>query len=150
MALPVTLLLGQLSLWYQARPLKVGEEAVLTMALGGDDGDALPEVRLRPADAVEVPVGPVRIRSRREVCWTLRGRAPGVHRLVFDVGGLPVAKQAAVGDGFLRVRHASATAVKSAGKRPGAGRAGRRSRDTARRRPGKRNATDSAGATASV
>src|SRR5262249_9768491 len=33
MALPVTLLLGQLSLWSQARPLRVDEKAVVTLAL---------------------------------------------------------------------------------------------------------------------
>jgi hypothetical protein len=36
MALPVTLILGQLSLWYQQRPLRVGEEAVVTMKLRTD------------------------------------------------------------------------------------------------------------------
>src|SRR5262249_54850919 len=35
MALPVGLLLGQLALWYQARPLRVGEETVITMKLNG-------------------------------------------------------------------------------------------------------------------
>ena len=76
MALPVTLLLGQLALWYQSRPLRVGEEAVLTLALGGDPKAPWPSVRLRPSDAVQVEVGPVRVRSQREVCWTLKGREP--------------------------------------------------------------------------
>src|SRR5262249_43974527 len=31
LALPVCLLLGQLALWYQVRPLRVGEEAVITV-----------------------------------------------------------------------------------------------------------------------
>lgn len=100
MSPPVILLLGQLSLWYQARPLRVGEEAVLTMALGGDP---MPEVRLRPTDAVDVTVGPVRIRSKREACWNIKGRTPGIHRLVFEVDGRPVEKEVAVGDGFRRV-----------------------------------------------
>ena len=38
MALPVTLLLGQLGLWYEARPLRVGEESVITLGLAGDAG----------------------------------------------------------------------------------------------------------------
>ena len=33
MTLPMVLLLGQLALWYQARPLNVGEEAVVTVKL---------------------------------------------------------------------------------------------------------------------
>ena len=42
MAVPVTLLLGQLALWYQARPLRVGEESVITLKLNGDAGSTWP------------------------------------------------------------------------------------------------------------
>jgi hypothetical protein len=103
MALPVMLLLGQLSLWYQSRPLRVGEEAIVTMQLGGTADAPWPEVQLRPAAAAEVAAGPVRVRSRREVCWRVRAREAGAHRLVFDVGGQPCDKELAVGDGFMRV-----------------------------------------------
>ncbi len=103
MALPVTLLLGQLALWYQSRPLRVGEQAVLTLALGGDAKAPWPHVRLRPSNAVQVELGPVRVRSKRELCWTLKPRAAGLHRLTFDVDGRPVDKQLAVGDGLMRV-----------------------------------------------
>ena len=36
MFVPVLLILGQVSLWYQQRPLKVGEEAVVTVKLNDD------------------------------------------------------------------------------------------------------------------
>src|SRR5919109_2369001 len=36
MALPVCLMLGQIALWYQARPLTVGEEALVTLRLKED------------------------------------------------------------------------------------------------------------------
>ena len=36
MIVPVLLLLGQLSLWYQPRPLRVGEEAVVALKLSGE------------------------------------------------------------------------------------------------------------------
>lgn len=103
MAVPVTLLLGQLALWYEARPLHVGEESVVTLALGGDAGSPWPSVRLEPDEAVEVVAGPVRVRSRREVCWNLKALRPGVHRLTFRVDDRPVTKELAIGDGFLRV-----------------------------------------------
>ncbi len=57
MMAPVCLLLGQLALWYQSRPLRVGEEAVVTVKLGGDHELPWPEVRLAPTSAVEVAVG---------------------------------------------------------------------------------------------
>ena len=103
MAMPVTLLLGQLGLWYQARPLRVGEEAVITLKLSGQPESPWPAVSLEPTDAVEVAVGPVRVRSQREVCWNVTARKPGSHRLVFQVGDQAIDKELAVGDGFMRV-----------------------------------------------
>jgi hypothetical protein len=103
MALPVTLLVAQLALWYEARPLRVGEDSVITLALGGDAGAPWPAVSLQPTDAVEVAVGPVRVRSQREVCWSIKARQPGSHRLLFQVGDQTIAKDLAIGDGFMRV-----------------------------------------------
>jgi hypothetical protein len=103
MALPVTLLLGQLALWYEARPLRPGEPTVVTLKLGGKPDAPLPPVNLKPTDAVDVAVGPVRVRSQREVCWNLTARKPGLHQLMFQVGDREVAKELAVGDGFMRV-----------------------------------------------
>ena len=77
MVVPVTLLLGQLGLWYQARPLKIGEDAVVTLKLNGDSGSAWPAVSLQPTDKVGVEVGPVRVRSKREVCWKISARGRG-------------------------------------------------------------------------
>jgi hypothetical protein len=103
MAIPVCLLLAQLALWYQARPLPIGEDAVVTLKLNGSLESSWPEVRLEPDDALEVAVGPVRVFSEREVCWRISGRKAGYHRLVFHVSGQPVAKELAIGDGFMRV-----------------------------------------------
>jgi hypothetical protein len=103
MAVPVTLLLGQLSLWYEARPLGVGEESVITLGLGGDDGSPWPAVSLEPTDAVDVTAGPVRVRSRREVCWSVKARSPGSHHLAFRIDDRTITKELAVGDGFMRV-----------------------------------------------
>jgi hypothetical protein len=103
MALPVILLLGQLSLWYQARPLRVGEDAVVILRLKGDAASSWPKVSLRPTDAVNVAAGPVRARSNREVYWNITARRPGSHPLIFDVGGQGITKELAVGDGFMRV-----------------------------------------------
>jgi hypothetical protein len=103
MILPVTLILGQMSLWYQQRPLGVGEETTVTVKLKGEVGTPFPEVVLQSADGVESLVGPVRVFSQREVCWNLRVRKNGYHRIVFLVGGQEIDKELAVGDGFMRV-----------------------------------------------
>jgi uncharacterized membrane protein (DUF106 family) len=116
MTVPVLLVLGQLSLWYQARPLRVGEDAVVTLKLGA--GAAWPEVRLGPSADVDVAIGPVRVRNRgvpggglrgdsggglREVCWSIQARRPGQHQLAFQVGDQTFKKDLVVGDRFMRV-----------------------------------------------
>jgi hypothetical protein len=103
MAGPVFLLLAQLALWYQARPLHLGEEAVLTMKLGGNVQSGWPRVSLQPTEAMDVTLGPVRVLSKRELCWNIRARAAGGHRLMFDVDGQTIDKELAIGDGFMRV-----------------------------------------------
>ena len=86
MAVPVTILLAQLALWYQARPLQIGEAAVMTMkladganasALTGASASVWPKVSLEPTSALEVILGPVRVLSKRELCWNIRARAAG-------------------------------------------------------------------------
>jgi hypothetical protein len=103
MLLPVSLLLAQLALWFQNRPLRVGEEAVVTVTAGGKAGSTLPDVRLDPSGAVEITRGPVRVQSKRQVCWSIRARRNGYHRLVFQVDGNTIGKELAISDGFLRV-----------------------------------------------
>ncbi len=103
LVVPVSLLLAQLGLWYQVRPLGIGEEAVVTMQLRGDAASPLPDVQLEPTPAVETVVGPVQVASKREICWNLRARSGGCHHLVFHCDGAVVEKELAVGEGYMRV-----------------------------------------------
>jgi hypothetical protein len=100
---PMILLLAQLGLWYQAAPLPVGGETVVTVALAGEPGTPMPAVELLPSDAVEDLSGPVRVSSTREVCWNLRAQQPGYHRLQFRVDGQIIEKEIAIGRGVMRV-----------------------------------------------
>lgn len=102
MIVPMSLMLGQLALWYQARPLAVGDESVVTLKLFEKAGSAWPEVRLEPTSAIETTLGPVRVRSERLLCWGIRARENGLHRLAFTVAGKTIEKELAVGDGFMR------------------------------------------------
>lgn len=103
MILPVILLLGQLSLWWQARPLRIGEETVVTLNLASDDQAHWPDIHLRPCSAAATVAGPVRVRSQRAVCWTLQAQEPGIHRLEFCIDGNDVSKDLAIGDRPMRV-----------------------------------------------
>lgn len=103
MVVPVLLILGQLSLWYQARPLRVGEDALVTVAVDERAAAALNDLRLQSADGAEVAIGPVRLPSKHEVVWSIRAKQPGVHRLAFALGEQRAEKQLAVGDRLMRV-----------------------------------------------
>jgi hypothetical protein len=103
MLVPMVLFLGQLGAWYQHRPLRVGEDAVVTLKLGGGAKSAWPAVRLEPTEAIEATVGPLRVLSKREICWNIQARKDGQHRLAFCVDGVPVEKNLAVGERFMRL-----------------------------------------------
>jgi hypothetical protein len=103
MLVPVSLLLGQLSLWYQTRPLRVGEEAVVTLTLNSHVDAPWPEVKLQSTGALSVTTGPLRALSKREICWKIQAQENGYHQLVLQVNGERAEKELAVGDGFMRV-----------------------------------------------
>ncbi len=103
MILPFTLFMGQLSLWYQQRPIPVGQEAVVTLTLNEAGDAAFPPVEMKPESGIETIAGPVRILSKREVCWNIKPLETGHHQLLFRAGDQLVAKDLAAGDGLMRV-----------------------------------------------
>jgi len=99
---PMVLLLAQLGLWYQAAPAPIGQETIVAVALDSSQSES-PNVELLPSNGIEVLVGPVRVSSKREVCWQIRALRPGYHRLQFRVDGETVEKEFAAGAGVMRV-----------------------------------------------
>ena len=100
MLVPVSLLVSQLALWYQARPLAVGEESVVAVRLNDPAGEFIASAQLHAPPGVRIEAGPVRIPDRQIVCWSFTALEAGTHRLQVEVGGHKVSKQLAVGDGF--------------------------------------------------
>jgi hypothetical protein len=103
MMVPVLLILCQLSLWYEHRPLRVGEETVVALKLNGPSSQEMPAVALEATPAAEVLTGPVRVPSQREVVWLVKAKEDGSHRLSFRAGEHTVTKEFQVGNGFMRV-----------------------------------------------
>jgi len=103
MILPVTLLLAQMGLWYQARPLRTGEQAIITMKLNGDLDTAWPQVDIKSTPAAKVITGPVRAFNTREICWEIEAQQNGCHNIVFQVDHQQIEKELAIGPGFMRV-----------------------------------------------
>lgn len=101
MTVPMILLLGQLALWYQARPLNVGEEAVVTVKLSKEANGELQKVKLRGGDGMEPTIGPVRVPSKDMVCWNIKAKEAGLHELTVNIDDAPFTKQLAVGSGYM-------------------------------------------------
>jgi|SRR5579884_1102712 len=103
MIVPVFLILGQLALWYQFRPLRVGEDAVVTLTLNPASSSIASTIEMEPTSAVQATVGPVHLWSKHEVCWKIHPCQDGYHHLIFHVGPQTVEKELAIGEGFMRV-----------------------------------------------
>ena len=103
MFIPLTLVLTQLSLWQQSRPLAVGEEAVLLIKLRGAGETSWPTVTLDPNQNIEILTGPVVIKSKREMVWKLAAKKPGRHRLIFHAEDQEIDKELVIGQERHRV-----------------------------------------------
>lgn len=102
MIVPVSLILAQMGLWYQARPFNVGDPIIVKLELGRPFDNQTP-IALEAAKGVQTVVGPVRVYSKKEVYWKLKAVKSGDHRLVFRVGEKRYEKRLAIGDGLMRL-----------------------------------------------
>ncbi len=100
MTTPVVLMLSQLALRYQARPLRVGEEAIVSVRLLKDNDKSVQTIRLAESPSISVVSGPVRSLSKNVVFWNVGGSEHGNHRLTFQIGEASFEKEFIVGDGF--------------------------------------------------
>jgi hypothetical protein len=100
--LPMCLLLSQLGLWYQVRPLNIDEEAVVTVRLDHNAASAMENLRLASSPAMIVLAGPVRVREELMVCWNIQARRAGNSALSFELQGKTYEKELNVGTGFAR------------------------------------------------
>ncbi len=100
MAVPMLLLLAQMGMRYQWRPLLPGEQTLMRVIL--ESGAATPSsVAMEPHPGIVVE-GPG-IPGGGEVVWRVRGGALGRHTLRLVVDGQPIEKELTVGDSFERV-----------------------------------------------
>ncbi len=103
MIVPVALLLSQMGLWYQFRPLRATEETIITLRLNSAVKVPWPSAEITPTTAINIISGPVRILSKNEINWKIKALESGYHRIIFQVDEREIDKALAVGDGFMRV-----------------------------------------------
>jgi len=103
MIVPVCLILAQMGMWYQARPLRPSDEPVIVKLKLNNNLDTLPQVTLESLPAARTMIGPVRVFSKKEIYWKIKPIEDGNYNLIFHVGGRRYEKQLAVGEGFMRL-----------------------------------------------
>ena len=103
MIIPMSLFLVQLALWYQSRPLLPQEHAVVTVELNGNSDESWPKVIMEDNPAFEVTLGPVKIFSKRQICWEIKALQNGYCRIMLQAGQQQIEKDLAVGDGLMRI-----------------------------------------------
>lgn len=99
LALPMLLVIAQMGVRHQWRPLREGEQTLIRVHVA--DGQSPDDIALEPSDGLAIEVGPVP--GGGEAVWRVRGGQPGVHNLRFRAGTHQVDKQLVVGDDFTRV-----------------------------------------------
>jgi len=100
---PVLLLLGQMAMWYQFRPLETGEQTMITMKVNVAPDGSMPDVTIEDTEAIEIITGPVVLAANGEVVWEVKAKEAGGHDLTFQVGGEQVEKELVIGTGFIAV-----------------------------------------------
>jgi uncharacterized membrane protein (DUF106 family) len=101
--IPVCLILAQMGLWYQARPLLPGDEPVTVKLKLNDNLDTLPQVTLESLPAARTMIGPVRVFTKKVIFWKIKPVEGGNYNLIFQVGDRRYEKQLAIGEGFMRL-----------------------------------------------
>ncbi len=99
--LPLLLIVGQMGLRYQWRPLHPGEETLIRLRLRSTAGDRAAMARLDAGPGLADIVGPVP--GGGQLVWRVRGGIPGRHTLRFTIAGQVLEKDLVVGSGLARV-----------------------------------------------
>jgi hypothetical protein len=103
MLVPTLLLLGQLSLWCQARPLRIGERAIVTLEVRTPASELLDQLTLDSAASYRLSAGPVRVPSQQKICWEIEALQPGLSQLVINHQTERFTKELAIGNDWLPV-----------------------------------------------
>lgn len=109
--LPMLVLLAQIGLRHQWRPLQPGERTLLRVRMASVKAARLPAalevVSAASPQASDASAGVVietpGIAGGREIVWRLRAVSPGRHTLRLRVGDSTIDKEIVVGEGFTRV-----------------------------------------------
>jgi len=99
---PVVLIMIQLSLWYDRRPLAPGDAALVTVHYRSS-ASFDEHVALRVPEGLKVETPPVRIPEKKEVVWRIKALNPGSYELAFEGNPATVIKQLVAGENLAQI-----------------------------------------------
>lgn len=104
MTVPFVLIVVQIGLRYEHRPLEVGEPVNLQATVKRDANvmEAAKELRLPPAVRAD-PRGPCRIQQQHTIDWRITPAEAGVHVIRFGAGDAAIDMPLFAGDDFARI-----------------------------------------------
>lgn len=98
MIVPFVLLLTHLAVWYEYRPLAVGESAVVELQLADGPWEEYRDVPLEASEEIAVETKALRDADEKAVYWRIRVTQPEPGELHWQLGATQVDKQVAVAD----------------------------------------------------
>lgn len=96
MLVPFVLLLTHLAVWYEYRPLGVGEQAVVELQLAVDAWPQNRDASLQAPPEIAVQTDPLRDRDEQAVFWRIRAESPTRDDLHWQLASGPTAADAQV------------------------------------------------------
>lgn len=102
-AIPILLLIVEGAAWFQHRPYRSGESAVVEIRLDPDHPVLETPAEFTTATGVADVVGPVRIPSRNELCYRLRFTGTEDATLILRIGTTEYRQTVAVGERLQRL-----------------------------------------------
>ena len=101
--IPCTLILIQLSCWFAARPLYVGETALLEVRLRSDQNVMQQDLAIASSSGIAVDTEALRIPAQNEADWRLRATQEGAGWVDVSFGGITTRKDVVSGKRLLKV-----------------------------------------------
>ncbi len=103
MMFPLLFLLAQMSGWYQFRPLKIGETALVTVKTQPSIDVTKFYIQLVVPDSVDLLSGPVHVIPQNEIIWKLIARKTSSYPLYFQIENQKIEKKISIGNQNLPV-----------------------------------------------
>ena len=101
--IPLLLIFVQMESWFDRRPLRIGEHAVLSVEIDQSESVLNQTLELQLAEMLKIDSPPVRIPARNELAWRIAAKGPGNGWVDVTSGGIKERKSLSAGDQLVRL-----------------------------------------------